>query len=173
MLDILEVSKIFGDEESLKSNFREDRFKASLNDKNPTLLVRMKSGFLYMMDKQFIPGFCVLSAYPKAKELNNLTMSERQDYLMDVSIVGEAIENVVENYIRMNYSILGNTDNYLHTHIYPRYEWEEEKYKRMPVWLYDMEDYWKNNKYNLGKEDIELGLKIANEVIRLCNVYYT
>ncbi len=91
---------------------------------------------------------------------------------MDMNIVGEAISNVVDDYLRMNYSVLGNTDNYLHAHVYPRYTWEEDKYKKMPVWLYESERYWRNPVYDLGVQHLELGKKIATEVIRLCDKYY-
>ncbi len=41
----------------------------------------------------------------------------------------------------MNIEILRNTDTFLHTHIWPRYEWEPEQYRRMSLWLYPS-DRW-------------------------------
>ena len=40
---------------------------------------------------------------------------------------------------RVNYEILGNTDHYLHAHIWPRYEWEPAEYSGGPVWRYPRE----------------------------------
>lgn len=171
-LNILDKSKVLCDKKLLEGDFRSNRTKASINDKNPTLLVRMKSGFLYLMDKQFIPGYCILTRYPIVNELNDIDIKDRNAFLMDMNIVGEAIQNVVSDYKRMNYSILGNTDEYLHAHIYPRYNWENEERIKMPVWLYDIDEYWRNDKYNLSSKDKVLGERIADEVIRLCKKYY-
>lgn len=59
-----------------------------------------------------------------------------------MSIVGDALLEVCQP-LRINYDILGNTDNYLHAHIFPRYEWEHESQRKMPVWLYDKSN-WSN-----------------------------
>ena len=37
---------------------------------------------------------------------------------------------------RINYEILGNADQYLHAHVFPRYDWEPEELLLGPVWRY-------------------------------------
>lgn len=64
--------------------------------------------------------------------LNDLSLQERSLFLSDMSIVGDALIEVLKP-LRINYDILGNTDNYLHAHIFPRYQWEEEQRRKMPV----------------------------------------
>jgi hypothetical protein len=39
----------------------------------------------------------------------------------------------------MNYEMLGNTDEYLHAHVWPRYDWEAQAYRGGPVWRYPRE----------------------------------
>ncbi|WP_207549757.1 hypothetical protein [Alicyclobacillus tolerans] len=39
----------------------------------------------------------------------------------------------------MNYSIYGNSDEFLHAHIFPRYVWEPEERKPYPVFQYPKE----------------------------------
>jgi hypothetical protein len=42
----------------------------------------------------------------------------------------------------MNYEILGNTDAYLHAHLFQRYEWEQPERIGRPVWLYDPGEFY-------------------------------
>jgi diadenosine tetraphosphate (Ap4A) HIT family hydrolase len=98
----------------------------------------MKSGFAVLADTQFLPGYCILLAYPKAKSLNHLDPVARLLFLREMSLVGDAILEVCTP-LRINYEILGNTDAYLHAHIIPRYDWEEDELLKMPVWMYPHE----------------------------------
>ena len=62
---------------------------------------------------------------------------------------------------------------FLHAHIFPRYEWEEEKRKKRPVW-----DYPKNNWNDEDKQffNIKDGEKLKEtlkiEIERLKKEYY-
>jgi diadenosine tetraphosphate (Ap4A) HIT family hydrolase len=42
---------------------------------------------------------------------------------------------------RINLDILGNTDDFLHAHVWPRYDWEPPDRISAPVWLYPAE-FW-------------------------------
>jgi len=117
-----------------------------------------------MMDKQFIPGWVILTCYPHVNDLNDLNIGKRAEFLMDMSIIGEAISDVVSDFKRMNYSILGNSDNYLHAHIYPRYNWESTDSIKYPVWLYDGDKYWRNTKYDLNLKHMTLANKIIDRI---------
>ncbi|MDF2801471.1 MAG: hypothetical protein K0S61_1374 [Anaerocolumna sp.] len=121
-----------------------DRIESAIRGENPTVITRMKSGFAVIGDTQFLPGYCVLLGYPKVFSLNDLSPSERTDFLMDMTLIGDAIMEVYKP-IRINYEILGNTDIFLHAHIFPRYEHEGE-YKYHPVWNYP-KDRWTEDIY--------------------------
>ncbi|HVO44127.1 MAG TPA: hypothetical protein VMT34_15975 [Aggregatilineales bacterium] len=84
------------------------------------MLSRLKTGFVFLMDVQFLPGWCILTAYPQVSDLQSLPFEKRNEFLADMGLLGEAIA-AVTNPIRVNYSILGNTDKYLHAHVHPRY----------------------------------------------------
>ena len=122
--------------------WKNDRISSALDGTNPTVLAKMKSGFAVFGDTQFLPGYCVLLGYPKVYSLNDLSLADRAVFLTDMSIIGDAITAVL-NPLRINYDILGNLDNYLHAHIFPRYEWEEEHLRKGPVALYPPEN-WSN-----------------------------
>jgi diadenosine tetraphosphate (Ap4A) HIT family hydrolase len=117
-----------------------DRIASAARGENPTVLAKMRSGFVVMNDTQFLPGYCILLGYPRVNGLNDLNLKARADFLVDMSLIGDAISAVCQP-LRINYDILGNTDPFLHAHIVPRYMWEEETMRKGPVWLYPKEKW--------------------------------
>lgn len=95
--------------------------------------------------------------------LNELSYKQKSEYLLDMSILGEAIQKAL-NPRRINYSIYGNTDAFLHAHVFPRYEWESEERKYMPVWQYpkemwsDAQNHYSDEKHGELRENIRLYL---------------
>lgn len=45
--------------------WKNDRIGSVLKGENPTVITRMRSGFAVLGDTQFLPGYCLLLAYPK------------------------------------------------------------------------------------------------------------
>lgn len=45
-----------------------------------------------------------------------------------MTLVGDAIKKVYNPY-KINYEILGNLDEFVHAHVFPRYKWEGENVK--------------------------------------------
>ncbi|MGE5579261.1 MAG: HIT family protein [Bacillota bacterium] len=132
------------------ANWKDDRLESAVQGRNPTVLLRMKSGFAVIGDTQFLPGYCLLLAYPKVGSLNDLSLEQRADFLLDMSLLGDAIHAVCKP-LRVNYEILGNTDPFLHAHISPRYAWEEESRRKSPVWLYPQRN-WALDEYQFRPE---------------------
>jgi|SRR5690606_12203043 len=131
----------------MSEDWKKDRFGAIERGENPLVIAKMKSGYACIGDTQFLPGYCVLLAYPKASTLNELSIKQRSDYLVDMSLIGDAIQSVC-NPRRINYSMYGNSDAFLHAHIFPRYEWEPEDKKPYPVWQYGDLWHWKELQYS-------------------------
>ena len=100
---------------------------------NPTVICRMPSGFLCLGDKQTPRGWCILIATPLVADLDDLSEEARVAFLSDMAAAGEAVKRVTGAY-RMNYSILGNTDQYLHAHIHPRFATEPDAQRSQPLW---------------------------------------
>ncbi len=125
------------------SDFRLDRIGAAERGENPTVMAKLESGFAVIGDTQFLPGYCVLLASPRVSTLNELAPDRRRRFLYEMSLIGEAIEQVCANdgLLRVNYEILGNTDAFLHAHVFPRYAWEPPERRSHPVWLYPA-DRW-------------------------------
>jgi len=109
---------------------------------NPTVLLKMRCGFAVIGVMQFLPGYCLLLASPRADRLESLTRDTRAAFLDDMGLLGEAVAQVCAPH-RVNYSIYGNTDPYLHAHVVPRYAWEAPERLSRPIWTYPTE-LWTN-----------------------------
>jgi len=145
----------------------ENRILSVINGTNPMLIKELKGGYAVFGDVQFLPGYCVLLPKKEVNSLNVLTLEEREQFLSDMSVLGDAIIQSCTP-IRVNYDILGNTDNFLHAHVFPRYEWESEERKKMPVWLYDSSNWHnKETSYNPIKHD-----EIRNSILEYLNKNY-
>jgi diadenosine tetraphosphate (Ap4A) HIT family hydrolase len=112
------------------------RVEAARAGANPTVICRMPSGWAVLGDSQFLRGYSLLLADPVVADLNALRPAERTRYLLDMSILGDALLEVTGAY-RINYEILGNLDPALHTHVFPRYRTEPEAMRTMPPFFYE------------------------------------
>ncbi len=102
------------------------------------LIRRMRSGFAVMSDTQFLPGYCLLLGYPEAKHLLHLDRRHRNLFFDDMGILGEAVMQATEC-LRVNFSVYGNLDPFLHAHVVPRYDWEEPEHRAVPPLSYPPE----------------------------------
>lgn len=153
------------------NDWRTDRVQAAIDGRNPTVLAELDASFAVIGDVQFLPGYALaLSKVPGVDRLSDLSRSERVRYLADVDLVATAVENVCSDrdrsYRRVNVEILGNTDAFLHAHIWPRYEWEPTDVIGRPVWLYPPER-WSDPATALGPAHADLRRAMTAEVDRL------
>jgi diadenosine tetraphosphate (Ap4A) HIT family hydrolase len=121
--------------------WRSDRIGAALRGENPTVLARLPRSFAVIGDVQWLPGYCVLLVNdPGVTRLSELDAPGRQAFLASMDRLAEAVETACAAadpaFRRVNIEILGNTDPYLHAHIWPRYDWEPAELIGKPVWLY-------------------------------------
>jgi diadenosine tetraphosphate (Ap4A) HIT family hydrolase len=115
-----------------------ERNALSRAGKNPTAICRMPSGWAVMGDYQFLEGYVILAADPEVDHLTDLDRDARARFLLDMSLIGEAILLTTPAY-RVNYEILGNTDPVLHAHVWPRFRDEPDEYRSGPVGRYPRE----------------------------------
>ncbi len=146
--------------------WKQDRIGAAQRGENPMVLARMRSGYAVIGDTQFLPGYCVLLAAPQVESLNDLTLEQRHDFLLDMSLLGDAIMATCQP-ARINYSILGNTDHFLHAHVHPRYDWEPEEYRGHPPFNYPG-DRWADPQYFYSEQQHgELRARISELLLQL------
>jgi diadenosine tetraphosphate (Ap4A) HIT family hydrolase len=125
---------------SPSGDWRADRIGSAVRGENPMVIAKMRSGFAVIGDTQFLPGYCVLLASPQVASLEALSDADRAVFLEDMGRLGQAV-NAACAPRRINYSIYGNTDAFLHAHVFPRYDWEPEERIPGPVWLYPRENW--------------------------------
>lgn len=126
----------------------------------------MAASFAVMGDVQFLPGYSVaLADRPGIDRLSDLPRADRLRFLADVDALGEAVERACRardpGFRRVNLEILGNTDPFLHAHVWPRYGWEPADLISRPVWLYP-EDRWSDPETELGPQHDQLRADIAS-----------
>ncbi|AGS67241.1 HIT family protein [Streptomyces collinus] len=153
------------------SDWRKDRIGAALRGENPTVLRRLDAGFAVIGDVQFLPGYSLLLAdEPDVQRLSDLPRARRLSFLADMDRLGEAVERACRRldpgFRRVNLEILGNTDPFLHAHIWPRFEWEPAEVVHKPVWLYPG-DRWSDERFRLGPQHDGLRDAIGGELDRL------
>ncbi|WP_172387057.1 diadenosine tetraphosphate hydrolase [Streptomyces sp. MNP-20] len=138
----------------MTDDWRMDRIRSALRGENPTVVRRLRAGFAAIGDVQFLPGYSVLLADdPQVQRLSDLPKAKRLTFLSDMDVLGEAVERACQRldpaFRRVNLEILGNTDGFLHAHVWPRFEWEPTDLVRMPVWLYTR-DHWEDERHALS-----------------------
>ncbi|WP_244857842.1 hypothetical protein [Agromyces archimandritae] len=91
-------------------------------------------------------------------------------YLADVDLLATAVEAACREadpaFRRINIEILGNTDAFVHTHIWPRHEWERPELVTKPVWQYEPTN-WSDPETALGPQHDALRARIADHLHRL------
>ncbi|MFF2554871.1 diadenosine tetraphosphate hydrolase [Nocardia sp. NPDC058058] len=155
-------------------DFRADRIGSALRGENPTVMRRLDAGFAVIGDVQFLPGYSVLlTDDPLAQRLSDLPRGRRLAYLADMDRLGEAVERVCTRldpaFRRVNLEILGNTDSFLHAHVWPRFDWEPKHLVHNPVWLYPSE-HWSDPRHALTSQHGGLRQAIGEELDRLASV---
>jgi diadenosine tetraphosphate (Ap4A) HIT family hydrolase len=125
------------------SDWRDDRIGSALRGENPMVMARMGSGFAVVGDTQHLPGYSLLLCEdPSLNHLTDLSRERCAQFLADMALLGEAVQNACrENGLRrINYEVLGNSHQWLHAHVHPRYDWEPPKQVSWPVWCYPAEE---------------------------------
>lgn len=151
--------------------WKADRIGSARAGTNPTVLARLTRSYAVMGDTQFLPGYCVLLVDdPAVDRLTDLPKQARLEFLDDMDTLGEAVETACRAsdpaFRRMNYEILGNTDAYLHAHLFPRYSWEAPEHVGKPVWLYDPGQFYAPDAALAARHDT-LRARIVDELMAL------
>lgn len=120
------------------TTFVHKQIESARSGRAADLVCRVPSGWVFLFDKQFLRGYCILSADPVVPSLNDLSKPQRAEYLSDMALIGDALLEVTGAY-RINYAILGNQDPALHAHIIPRFADEPDELKRGLPWSYPRE----------------------------------
>jgi diadenosine tetraphosphate (Ap4A) HIT family hydrolase len=90
------------------------------NNQNKYFFKELESGYVVFADIQYFPGYTIFLSKIHTDELHKLGKENREIFLKEMAIVAEAVYKVFKPK-KLNYELLGNTDNHLHWHLIPRY----------------------------------------------------
>ena len=122
----------------------------------PRVIARLASGWAVLGERQVLRGYALLLPDPVVPHLNALSMAERQQFLHDMTRLGDAVLQVT-GAVRINYEMLGNLEPALHAHVVPRYVTEAAELATKPIWFYD----WNRAPIFDGERDRELLAALA------------
>lgn len=138
-----------------------DRIELIKQKKNPYFVKEMKSGYVVVGDGQFYKGYTLLLNKVHASELHQIDKQSQLEFLSDMAIVAEAVWNVFKP-DKLNYELLGNTDEHMHWHIFPRRKTDPKPYTG--VWAVD-KSIRKDEKFNPTSEELKKMTKILSKEI--------
>jgi len=102
----------------------------------PAAIVRLRSGWVVMGERQVLTGYCLLLPDPVVPHLNALPAESRGQFLAEMAMVGDALLAVTAA-LRINYAMFGNVEPALHAHIFPRHATEPEATRSAQPWALD------------------------------------
>jgi diadenosine tetraphosphate (Ap4A) HIT family hydrolase len=103
---------------------------------DPRVIASLPSGWVMFGERQFVNGYALLLPDPVVPGINSLGASKRAQFLLDMTLVGDALLAVTAA-LRINYAIFGNLEPALHAHIVPRYANEPPALRTQQPWAYD------------------------------------
>jgi diadenosine tetraphosphate (Ap4A) HIT family hydrolase len=140
------------------------------------VMARMRTGFAVVGDTQQLPGYSVLLCDDASiNHLTDLPRHRRAEFLLDLSLLGEAIETVCrgDGLRRVNYEVLGNSMDFLHGHVHARYNWEPADKVGGPVWRYPKEARYSDAHAYDEQRHGELRGRITVELERIMDATYS
>ena len=102
----------------------------------PPLVARVVSGWVVMGERQVLAGYCLLLPDPVVPHLNVMTPVNRERFLADMALVGDAILASTAA-SRVNYAMFGNLEPALHAHLFPRHAAEPVATRTAQPWALD------------------------------------
>jgi len=103
---------------------------------DPTLIMRMSSGWAVLGERQVLRGYSLLLPDPVVPHLNVLAGRDRTRFLTDMTALGDALFEVT-GATRINYAVFGNLEPALHAHVFPRFADEPAELRTTQPWAYD------------------------------------
>lgn len=138
----------------------------------PYFVYEFETSYVELSKSQFWEGYCILFSKEDYHHLTDMPACIREKYLMEMSILGEAMMEVL-GAARINYNILGNTHPLVHAHLFPRYDWEDEELKKTVVWKYDPSFFY-DEAYRFNEDKhADLKATLAQAIDRRYQAYLT
>ena len=104
---------------------------------NPWFVKELETGYVVIGDHQTYKGYTVFLCKEHSSELHDLDPAFRQKFLSEMSLVAEA---VYKSFCpdKLNYELLGNSDEHMHWHLFPRRKTDKKAYTA--IWAVPKEE---------------------------------
>lgn len=96
-----------------------DRINDIKIGRNKYFVKELETGYVVLGDHQFYYGYTLFLSKEHARELHEVDKQFRNKFLIEMSQVAEAVFKAFKPE-KLNYELLGNTDEHMHWHIFPR-----------------------------------------------------
>ncbi len=96
-----------------------DRITDIRNNTNKFFVKELETGYVVLGDHQFYYGYTIFLSKIHARELHELDPQFKLKFLSEMAQVAEAVFKAFQP-DKLNYELLGNTDEHMHWHIFPR-----------------------------------------------------
>jgi diadenosine tetraphosphate (Ap4A) HIT family hydrolase len=113
-----------------------ERIEQIKEGKNSHFVAELETGYVVIGDYQYYKGYSLFLCKKHVRELHHLEPIFRQKFLMEMSLVAQAIDETFRPK-KLNYELLGNKESHLHWHLYPRYK--DDPYPDKPIWYVSKE----------------------------------
>lgn len=148
-----------------------DRLAAARAGEDPTVIAKLRSGYVALGEAQFLPGYCQLFADADgAEHLGDLSREARDRFLTDMGLLGEALTAACAAwdpaFSRLDYELSANGERLLRADVIPRYSWEPTELREASVWHHPAQR-WSDPAYALGEEHDRLVEAITRELSRV------
>ncbi len=121
--------------ESIKSDCLVcQRIQQIQNKTNIYFICELDASYVVLGDSQYFKGYTLLLSKTHTNELHKLDKKTRELFLKEMALVSEAVYNTFLPR-KLNYELLGNTDEHMHWHLFPRYASDTLPHK--PIWVID------------------------------------
>lgn len=111
-----------------------NRIQMIKDGSNPYFVKELDTGYVVIGDYQFFRGYTLFLCKIHTDELHKLKPDFKREFLEEMATVAEAVYHAFKPR-KLNYELLGNTDDHLHWHLFPRYKSDPDP--KRAVWVID------------------------------------
>ena len=141
-----------------------ERIRLIQAGKNPYFVVELETGYVVLCDYQLFKGYTLFLAKQHKRELRELNVKRRMEFLREMSLVAEAVFRAFKP-AKLNYELLGNSEPHLHWHIIPRYR--DDLRTQLPIWSIDSTIRNSDTNKPTKKQMANLKIKLLKSIRKL------
>ncbi len=129
---------------------------------NPHYIYEFEQSLFVVGDHQFYKGYSLILLKRHVRELHDLSEKEYLGLQKELFIAGKAVFKTFNPW-KMNYTCLGNQDEHIHWHIFPRYT-DDKYHKNFPMTDYIRGEIQLDDYFISGQEAKNIAARIRKNI---------